>query len=81
MAMPFAIKVDCQPGQGGEPTPHTLHFGLATVAVKDLLDSWPGRDHHYFKLLGEDGATYIVRHDLPSGLWELAFYDRGGPAR
>ena len=47
------------------------------MAVKALVDSWAGRDHRSFKLLGEDGATYIVRHDLPAGLWELAFYDRG----
>jgi hypothetical protein len=77
MAMSFPIVVDCRPGHGGEPVPHALHFGLANVAVKALVDSWAGRDHCYFKLLGEDGATCIVRHDLPSGLWELAFYDRG----
>jgi hypothetical protein len=79
MAMSFPIEVDCQPGHGGEPTPHVLHFGSASVAVKDLVDSWSGQDHRYFKLLGEDGATYIVRHDFPSGRWELAFYDTGRP--
>jgi hypothetical protein len=77
MAMSFPIVMDCQPDHGGEPVPHALHFGLASVAVKTLMDSWAGRDHRYFKLLGEDGATYIVRHDLPSGLWELAFHDHG----
>ena len=80
--MPFPIEVDCRPGHGGEPTPHALRFGLASVAVKALADSWGGRDHHYFKLVGEDDATYIVRHDLPSGLWALVFYDSGqGRAR
>ena len=74
--MSFPIVVDCQPGHGGEPVPHALHFGLASVTVKAIVDSWAGRDHRYFKLLGEDGATYIVRHDLPSGMWELAFHDR-----
>jgi len=75
--MPFPIVVHCQPDHGGEPVPHELHFGLAHVAVKALVDRWHGRDHRYFKCLGEDGATYIVRHDLHSGLWELAFYDSG----
>ncbi len=75
--MPLAIDVECQPGHGGEPVPHVLRFGQTRVAVRDLVDSWSGRDHRYFKLLGEDGATYIVRHDLPSGLWELSFYDSG----
>lgn len=75
--MPFAIEVDCQPGHAGEPVPHVLHFGQACLAVKALVDSWSGHDHHYFKLLGEDGATYIVRHDLPTDRWELVFYDSG----
>ena len=80
--MPCPIKVDCQPGHGGKPTPHALHFGRASVAVKDLLDSRDGWDHQYFKLLGEDGATYIVRHDMSSGLWELTFDDSTqGPAK
>jgi len=80
--MSFAVGVDCQPGQGGDPVPHVLHFGPTRVTVKALVDRWDGQDHRYFKLLGEDDATYIVRNDLPTGLWELAFYDSGpGPAR
>ncbi len=75
--MTFSIEVECRPGHGGEPTPHVLHFGRTRVAVTELVDNWPGREHHYFKLLGEDGATYIVRHDLSAECWELAFYDRG----
>jgi hypothetical protein len=80
--MSFAVAVDCQPGQGGESVPHVLHFGPARVTVTALVDRWNGQDHRYFKLLGEDDATWIVRNDLPSGPWELAFYDSGpGPAR
>lgn len=80
--MSFPIVVDCQPGHGGELVPRALHFGLTSVAVEAFVDNWEGRDRRTFELLGDDGATYIVRHDLPSGLWELAFYDRGqGPAR
>lgn len=75
--MPFPLKVDCEPAPGGEPVPRLLHVGAASVTVKSVVDRWSGRDHRYFKLLGEDGATYIVRHDLPTGLWELAFYDSG----
>lgn len=79
--MSFAVAVDCQPGQGGESVPHVLHFGPARVTVQALVDRWDGQDR-YFKLLGEDGATWIVRKDLPAGLWELAFCDSGlGPAR
>jgi hypothetical protein len=46
-----------------------------------VLDAWFGRDHRYFKVQGDDGGLYIVRHDVPSGDWELIFYegrDQGG---
>ncbi len=75
--MAFLIVADCRPGPGGVSTPHTLHLGRTRVALKALLDSWLGADHHYFKLLGEDGATWIVRHDLTEDRWELTFYDSG----
>ena len=39
-----------------------------------MLDCWLGIDHRYFKMLGEDGATYILRHDTGSGRWELTMY-------
>jgi len=47
------------------------------VAVKALMNRWHGRDHHTSKFQGEDGAACIVRHDLPAGLWELAFHENG----
>lgn len=79
--MPFPITVDCQTDQGGESVPDVLHLGAASVEVKALLDRWSGRDHRHFKCLGADDATYIVRHDLPSDVWERVFRDGGrGPA-
>ena len=47
------------------------------VAVKALMNRRHGRDHHTSKFQGEDGAACIVRHDLPAGLWELAFHEGG----
>lgn len=48
--------------------------------MKALVDRWSGRDHRYFKCLGVDDATYIVRHDLPGDAWALVFHGgRPGP--
>ncbi len=51
----------------GEPKPRALRLGCASVAVKDLVDSSSGRDQRYFKRLGGNDATCIIRHGLPSG--------------
>jgi hypothetical protein len=40
----------------------------------EVLDAWLAPDHGYFKLKGEDGDTYIVRHDERRGLWELTMF-------
>lgn len=78
--MPFPIRVDCQTDENGESVPDVLHLAAASVAVKALVDRWSGRDHRYFKCLGVDDATYIVRHDLPGDAWALVFHDgRPGP--
>jgi hypothetical protein len=39
-----------------------------------VLDQWLSPDHRYFKILGHDGAVYIIRHDPHDGGWELTFY-------
>jgi hypothetical protein len=41
------------------------------VFVEEVLDTWVGPDHRYFKLKGDDGKVYIVGQDTSSGVWEL----------
>ena len=35
---------------------------------------WLAPEHRYFKVRGEDGATYILRHDVPSGAWDMVSF-------
>jgi hypothetical protein len=46
--------------------------------VVDILDRWDGEDHRYFRVLGDDGSTYILRQDLADASWRLQFYRRNG---
>lgn len=76
----IAVRVDCYAGHRGEQEPRCFHFGSRRIAVTEILDRWLGPDHRYFKLLGADGDTYILRHDVASHAWTLAFYRRGTAA-
>jgi hypothetical protein len=58
----------------GEQTPRTLILADRRIAVVEVLDAWLAPDHRYFKLKGEDGDTYLVRHDERRGLWELTMF-------
>jgi hypothetical protein len=73
----IGVRVDCYSGYRGEQEPRSFHFGSRPIAVDEILDRWLGPDYRYFKLLGADGATYILRHDVVSHEWSLAFYRRG----
>lgn len=71
------IRVDCHAGYRGEETPRRFSLGARRVEVVEVLDQWLAPDHRYFKIKGDDGATYLLRHDTPTGKWALVMYHRG----
>jgi hypothetical protein len=70
----LSVDVECYAGHRGEQTPRTLILGDRRIAVAEVLDAWLAPDHRYFKLRGEDGDTYLVRHDERSDTWELTMF-------
>ncbi len=71
----MGIRVDCYAGYRGEETPRTFFLKDRRVEVVDVLDRWLAPDHRYFKLRGDDGGLYILRHDVESGEWELTLHE------
>jgi len=72
----IGIVVECYAGHRGEETPRRFTLGSRAIEVTEVLDRWLAPDHRYFKVLGDDDATYILRHAEP-GDWELVLYQRG----
>lgn len=70
------IQVICYAGYRGEETPRELRLGDRRVMVEAVADRWLAPDHRYFKVKGDDGGIYIVRHDPDGGFWELVFFDQ-----
>jgi hypothetical protein len=68
------IKVECYAGYRGEETPRCILLEHSNVKVKQIIDRWLAPDHRYFKLVGDDDAVYIIRHDTRKWVWELTFY-------
>ena len=71
---PLDVQVDCYAGYRGEETPRCFRLGPRRVEIRDLLDRWLAPDHRYFKVLGDDGGTYILRHDPANDRWEMTFF-------
>jgi len=70
------VEVECYAGYRGEETPRRFRLGERVVEVAEVVDRWLSPDHRYFKLVTEDGDTYILRHDVPSDRWELTMWDK-----
>ncbi len=68
------IRVDCHAGYRAEETPRRLVMGNCTTTVAVVHDRWLAPDHRYFKVSGEDGGLYIIRHDPRRDVWELTGY-------
>ncbi len=74
---PFEIEVECYAGYRADETPQRLLIGGRRVEVVEVLDRWLAPTHRYFKLRGDDGGVYIVRHDTTANFWELTLFDSG----
>lgn len=72
---PFGVRVECYAGHRGEETPRRFFLGERKIEVVAVLDRWLAPDHRYFKVRGDDGCCYILRHDPTVGTWELTLFD------
>lgn len=77
----MAIRVECYAGYRGEETPRRFFLGDRVVTVIEVLDRWLAPDHRYFKVAGDDGDEYILRHDPRRDEWELTMFRRGAGGR
>jgi hypothetical protein len=76
MESPLIVKVECYAGYRGEETPRSIWLGERKIEVIRVIDRWLAPDHRYFKILGDDRALYIIRHDIQKWIWELIFYNQ-----
>lgn len=70
------LHVECYAGHRGEETPRRFSLGERAIEVVEVLDRWLAPDHRYFKLRGDDGNLYILRHDVSTLTWELTLFHR-----
>ena len=71
----IAVEVKYRDQSKGNGTPRSFRLSERTLLINQVLDQWHGIDHQYFKVLAEDYAIYILRHDTLENAWEVIFYD------
>jgi hypothetical protein len=73
---PLHVTVECYAGHKREERPRAFTLGDRGVVVDEILDCWLAPDHRYFKVKGDDEHTYVIRHDVIAGRWELTVFER-----
>ena len=71
------IRVECYAGYRGEETPKRFFLGKRLVKIEHVVDRWIDPNYRYFKVIGDDGGTYILRHDVKSDNWEMTLFNSG----
>ncbi len=75
------LRVECYAGYRGEETPRRFYLGQRCIEVAAVIDRWLAIDHRYFKVRGDDGDLYLLRHGTAMGEWQLILYDRDDSSR
>jgi hypothetical protein len=71
------LRVECYAGHRNEEAPRRFFLGKRVVEVTETVDRWLGPEHRYFKVRGDDGGVYILRHDVAQDFWEMTLFDSG----
>jgi hypothetical protein len=71
------IRVECYAGYRADESPRRFFIGERAVNVTEIIDRWLDPTHGYFKLRGDDGGIYILRHDQSNDTWEMTLFDSG----
>jgi hypothetical protein len=71
------ITVQTYAGYKGDERPVSFSRDGRTRRIVEIVDRWYDPDHNSFKVLADDGTTYLLRHDMNDDCWELA-EARGG---
>ena len=65
------VSVRTYSGFKADERPTSFSLGGCDVGVVEVVDRWYDLDHNYFKVRGDDGKGYLLRHDLNADAWEL----------
>jgi len=65
------IEVDAYSGYKASERPICFVLDDKKLEVKEILDRWYGQDHDYFKVVADDGLTYLLKWHRFLDIWFL----------
>ena len=68
------IQVECYSGHKADERPIKFSLGNTVLFVDSIQDQWYGPTDLYFRVLADDGNTYVIRHNERTDEWTLASF-------
>jgi hypothetical protein len=65
------IHVEAYSGYRGNQRPVKFRLGENILEVVEIEDQWYSPEAIYFKVRGQDGNIYILKHDENNDRWTL----------
>jgi hypothetical protein len=71
------LKVESYSGHKADQRPVRFTLQGRTFNVDEVIDSWLGPDHAYFKVRADDSNIYILKHSPDLDEWTLEMFRQG----
>jgi hypothetical protein len=68
------IKVESTADAKGHERPSRFLLGSRIIEVEEVSDRWFGEQACYFRVLGSDENSYILKGPMEDGTWELVSF-------
>ena len=68
------IQVECYSGNKADERPIKFSLGNTVLFVDSIQDQWYGPGDCYFRVLADDGNTYVIGHNETTDEWSLASF-------
>jgi hypothetical protein len=65
------IEVACYSGHKADERPIKFSLGNTVLFVDSIQDQWYGPADSYFRVLADDGNTYVIVHNETTDEWKL----------
>ena len=63
--------MECYSGHKADERPIKFALRDTVLFVDSIQDQWYGPDDSYFRVVADDGNTYVIGHNGKNGEWTL----------
>jgi hypothetical protein len=65
------VQVQCYAGRKADERPVRFQIGDRDILVGEIIEQWYGPDDSFYRVVGDDGNLYLLRHGASTGTWSI----------